>query len=193
MPYGYQHGAVAKCCIIIYAPYCAQHASREYYNTDTVLQYANKHLNKVYLRKLLYEKLPPWIASKLQEALDTHTPNYGCLARISSTASFSLSSFRGRYVQLSCRSFPFSTTSAYAVPCAFLHEVCILNEGGLFRDRRINGWSDAEGKKGGRRNLSSSPAHSTDAQVASAPQPRKFPPCPHCNCNNTSCHSGKCV
>ena len=39
--------------------------------------------------------------------------------------------------------------------------------------------------------LSSPPAHATDALVASAPQPRKFPPCPHCS--NASCHSGKCV
>ena len=39
--------------------------------------------------------------------------------------------------------------------------------------------------------LSSPSVHAIDAQVASAPQPRKFPPCPHCS--DTSCHSGKCV
>jgi hypothetical protein len=39
----------------------------------------------------------------------------------------------------------------------------------------------------------SSTAHATDAQAASvsASQPRKFPPCPHCN--DSYCHSGKCV
>ena len=41
----------------------------------------------------------------------------------------------------------------------------------------------------------SSTAHATDALAAAAssppPQPRKFPPCPHCN--DSYCHSGKCV
>ena len=39
----------------------------------------------------------------------------------------------------------------------------------------------------------SSAALATDAQAASAsaPQPSKFPPCPHCN--NSCCHSGKCA
>ena len=41
----------------------------------------------------------------------------------------------------------------------------------------------------------SSTAHATDALAAAAssppPQPRKFPPCPHCN--GSYCHSGKCV